>query len=89
MINRFESVKFEPQALACFEKFKEQFQELESLVDECSKPGRSRGGVLFKITPSAKSLVLTKLEEAFMWVGKQIGDQQVAETDDQLGGSKE
>lgn len=64
MTNRFDYVKYDEQAIKEQAEFKEKFQELESLANKLG-PGR------------ASSLVFTKLEEAYMWVGKAIRDSQV------------
>ena len=65
MPNRFDYVKYDEQAQKQQECFKQKFQDLEKIA-EGLKPGR------------AQSLVLTKLEEAYMWVGKAIRDDQIA-----------
>lgn len=48
------------------ELFKEKFEDLDKLVSENLTNGR------------AKALAVTKLEEAYMWVGKAIRDEQVS-----------
>lgn len=65
MGNRFDYVKYDEQAVKSQANFKTKFQDLEKDVDALEN-GR------------AKSLILTKLEEAYMWVGKAIRDDQVA-----------
>lgn len=62
--NRFDYVKYDEEAVKQQADFKDKFQELESMANRL-KNGR------------AKSLVFTKLEEAYMWVGKQIRDEQI------------
>ena len=65
MGQRFSYVKYDPQAQIMQEALKEQFEKLENMVSDL-KDGR------------AKSLVLTHLEEAYMWTGKAIRDEQIA-----------
>ena len=61
---RFSYVKYDTQATAQQAKFKQAFENLEIMIDSLAA-GRS------------KSLVLTKLEEAYMWIGKSIRDDQI------------
>lgn len=68
MSNRFDYVKYTELSVAKQNEFKEKFIELESLIEKYLDDGR------------AKSLVLTKLEEAYMWVGKSIRDSQPDKT---------
>lgn len=63
---RFSYVAYDQYAKHQSEQFKAKFEELEQLTLISLADGRP------------KSLVLTKLEEAFMWVGKAIRDQQIA-----------
>lgn len=65
MSNRFDYVKYDEKAISDQEQFKKQFQALESMVD------------FSLVSPRAKALVHTKLEEAYMWVGKAIRDDQI------------
>lgn len=67
---RFDYVRYDDTAASTQGEFKRRFEELEILVTE--KLGQSR--------PS--SLVMTKLEEAYMWVGKAVRDQQIARAGD-------
>lgn len=67
MSNRFSYVKYGEIAMVLQLKFKEKFEEIEEL-GKALAPGR------------AQSLFLTKLEEAYMWTGKAIRDQQIAAT---------
>ena len=63
--NRFDYVAYDDQAQAEQKAFKEKFKDLEDMVA--------------KLPPSrAASLVFTKLEEAYMWIGKSIRDSQIA-----------
>lgn len=63
--NRFDYVKYDEKATKDQAIFKEMFQGLEACVQLNLGEGR------------AKYLVLTKLEEAYMWVGKSIRDSQL------------
>lgn len=62
---RFDYVKYDEQAIKCQAQFKEAFESIERMVDTLPN-GR------------AKSLIFTKLEEAYMWTGKAIRDDQIA-----------
>jgi hypothetical protein len=62
---RFDYVKYDAQSTAAQETLKAHFEAVEALV-QALPDGR------------AKSLVLTHLEEAYMWTGKAIRDAQVA-----------
>jgi hypothetical protein len=66
MSGRFDYVKYDDHAQTNQEAFKSMFKELEIHVANSLPAGR------------AQSLVLTKLEEAYMWVGKAIRDQQIS-----------
>jgi len=61
----FDYVKYDDVAAETQAGFKSCFEELEAAVNRNLKPGR------------ASSLVKTKLEEAYMWVGKAIRDEQI------------
>lgn len=63
-MSRFDYVKYDDKAVKDQGTIKKAFQDLESQLTYLND-GR------------AKSLVLTKLEEAYMWVGKQIRDDQI------------
>lgn len=65
MNKRFSYIKYDEVAAENQALFKDQFEFLERNVQDNLKPGR------------AKALVLTKLEEAYMWVGKAIRDDQI------------
>lgn len=65
-MGRFDYVCYDDKAAAQQDKFKSRFVELELAVTENLAPGR------------ATALALTKLEEAYMWVGKAIRDEQIA-----------
>lgn len=63
-MSRFDYVKYDDKAVKDQGAIKKAFHDLESQLTYLND-GR------------AKSLVLTKLEEAYMWVGKQIRDDQI------------
>lgn len=65
-MSRFDYVKYDDLALLQQNLFKEKFVGLHEIVDAQLGNGRP------------KSLVSTKLEEAYMWVGKAIRDEQIA-----------
>lgn len=64
MANRYDYVRYDETAQSKQQEFKDAFIALEAKVE-----GLSAG--------RAKSLVHTKLEEAYMWIGKAIRDDQV------------
>lgn len=66
MSNRFDYVKYDDAAANTQARLKSGFVALEELIELHLSGGR------------AKALVLTKLEEAYMWVGKSIRDEQIA-----------
>ena len=66
MAGRFEYVAYGEAAKKHQEYFKSVFELLEREVKERLDPGR------------ASALVFTKLEEAYMWIGKQIRDDQIS-----------
>ncbi len=61
---RFSYVRYSEDSVNSQENFKKMFVQLEQYVD-CLDDGR------------AKALVYTKLEEAYMWIGKAIRDTQL------------
>ena len=65
MSNRFSYVKYTPESVAKQEAFKSMFEAIESYGSQHLLEGR------------AKSLFLTALEEAYMWTGKAIRDEQM------------
>lgn len=65
MSQRFSYVKYDQQSKNAQETLKSHFEAVELLVDALPD---SR----------AKSLVMTHLEEAYMWTGKAIRDAQIA-----------
>lgn len=62
---RFDYVRYDNDSIALQESLKPEFERLTDLVTEKMKPGR------------AQALVYTKLEEAYMWTGKAIRDEQI------------
>jgi len=66
--SRFDYVKYDDVAVANQEMFKGIMADLETSVNSFTSPPTQR----------AKALVLTKLEEAYMWLGKLIRDDQIA-----------
>lgn len=65
MSNRFDYVKYDELAICDQQHFKILFQGLEDLVEKQLK------------SPRAKALVITNLEQAYMWIGKAIRDDQI------------
>lgn len=63
--NRFDYVKYDETATNLQAEAKRMFQQLEIFTLNGIRPGR------------AQSLVMTKLEEAYMWIGKAIRDDQI------------
>lgn len=64
MQNRYSYVKYDEASVQKQALFRSKFEALTSLVDTLHD-GR------------AKSLIYTKLEEAYMWVGKAVRDDQI------------
>lgn len=64
-MSRFDYVKYGVIAEALQDAFKKKFVDMDKTL-ESIKDSR------------AKSLAVTKLEEAYMWIGKAIRDQQIA-----------
>lgn len=65
-MSRFDYVKYDAQAELKQTELKSAIAHVEGMV-ECHLPDASR----------AKSLILTKLEEAYMWMGKAVRDDQI------------
>lgn len=63
-MSKYDYVMYDDRAAAQQRYFKEKFQDLDVLVDALEN-GR------------AKAIASTKLEEAYMWVGKAIRDEQI------------
>ena len=64
-MSRFDYVKYDQTATLKQGMFKEMFQTVDETIEKELKNSR------------AKALVLTKLEEAYMWIGKAIRDEQI------------
>lgn len=64
-LGRFDYVAYDEKAAEDQKQFKAMFEEMEKACARNLKPGR------------ASALVFTKLEEAYMWIGKAIRDEQV------------
>ncbi len=65
-MSRFDYVKYDDKAQAEQAEFKALFEEIELKITRNGSSDRSR------------SLALTNLEQAYMWIGKVIRDDQVA-----------
>lgn len=66
MSDRFSYVVFDDQSVEKQETFKHLFEDIEEYADQSLPESR------------AKSLLMTGLEVAYMWVGKAIRDEQIA-----------
>lgn len=64
-MSRFDYVKYDDVAVVQQASAKDRFESVAALIGSLSE-GR------------AKALAFTKLEEAYMWVGKAIRDEQIA-----------
>jgi hypothetical protein len=64
-MSRFDYVKYDDLAVTTQALFKTAFEELENQVVNCLG------------NPRTKTLIMQKLEEAYMWVGKAIRDDQL------------
>jgi hypothetical protein len=67
MSQRFSYVKYDDQAMRRQQDLRQAFENLEELGNQL-------------IDGRAKALFFTKLEEAYMWTGKAIRDDQIART---------
>jgi hypothetical protein len=65
MATRFDYVKYDKHGTEVQADFKKIFEDLEYEVTRHLK------------SPRAKALVFTKLEEAYMWIGKAVRDDQI------------
>ena len=70
-MTRFDYMKYDQQSFDTHAAIKSKILELEALINDLPE-GRAR------------SLIFTKLEEAFMWVGKAIRDDQAMNRGAQL-----
>lgn len=64
-MNRFASIEYDPIANSQHTLFKAEFESLGNLVEAQLQNGRE------------KSIVLKNLEEAYMWLGKAIKEEQL------------
>ena len=64
-MSRFDYVKYDEKSVAIQDLLKQQIQILEKCVDDNIQDPRS------------KALVMTKLEEAYMWMGKGVRNDQI------------
>lgn len=64
-MGRFDYIKYDDNSMTAQANLKKKFEELEEEVTRETTTGR------------AQSLIFTKLEEAYMWCGKAIRDDQV------------
>ena len=69
MGQRFSYVKYDQASIDAQNALREHFEALETLVE-----------ILFTANSRPKSLMLTALEEAYMWSGKAIRDAQIKRT---------
>lgn len=65
MSQRFSYVKYDEKSAAIQEEFKRRFEDLEGFAEKYLDDSRPR------------SLFLAALEEAYMWTGKAIRDEQI------------
>lgn len=65
-MSRFDYVLYDEIAVRAQTDLKNRFEQLEATVASILRPGR------------AQSLVMTKIEEAYMWCGKAVRDDQIA-----------
>lgn len=65
MPGRFDYVKYDDESTSTQQQFKAACEGLTALIESRLKPGRAR------------SLAITALEVAYMWIGKAIRDEQV------------
>lgn len=70
-MSRFDYIRYDEISTKQSEFFKAAFESIEKEVMMSLSDGR------------AKSLALTNLEEAYMWLGKAIRDEQIARAGDQ------
>lgn len=70
--NRFDYVAYDLEAQAASNSFKKSFMELDDQVEAVFATPRSAGVARYK------AMLITKLEEAYMMVGKAVRDDQIA-----------
>lgn len=71
-MGRFSYIRYDDEAVVIQGDFKARFESIERAIEANLSSGR------------AKALALTALEECYMWIGKQIRDDQISR-----GGSNE
>lgn len=64
-MGKFDSIQFDNHSQAVSETIKQRYKPLFDLIETSLQPSRER------------SLVLTKLEESFMWVNKALKEEQL------------
>jgi hypothetical protein len=69
-MNRFDYVKYDETAMNIQDAFKRRVIDMEEGIE------------ILLVSPRAKALALTKLEEVYMWIGKAIRDDQIMRTKD-------
>lgn len=67
-MSRYDFVKYDEHAAKLSGDYKQRFQQLEAALNLDLSTGGGR----------SLATAMTKLEEAFMWVGKAIRDNQIA-----------
>lgn len=65
-MSRFDYVRYDETAMSIQESFKRRVIDLEDGIN------------ILLVSPRAKALALTKLEEVYMWIGKAIRDDQIS-----------
>jgi hypothetical protein len=65
-MSRFDYVQYDPESILAQAEFKNLFTSIEVFANKTLKDSRP------------KSLLMTALEEAYMWTGKAIRDQQIS-----------
>lgn len=65
-MSRFDYVRYDEESQRHQNDAKQRCDDVRAFIETNLKPGR------------ASSLAMTKLEEVYMWIGKQIRDDQIA-----------
>jgi hypothetical protein len=71
-MSRYDYVKYDDHSIALSADYKKRFEELEAALNL----DLSSNTASIARTGRSLSVAMTKLEEAFMWVGKAIRDKQ-------------
>lgn len=74
-MSRFDYIAYDRFAQETQEQFKSLVLQLEALINATI------------VSPRAKALAITKLEEVYMWIGKAIRDDQIMRNSAQEGRS--